>query len=128
MESLDSFFEKLYRNFNDRKIELVIANMTEDVKWANGMDGGYVYGHDGVRQYWTKQFAMVSSNVTPLKIENNNGIVRIEVHQVVYDLDQNLLADEMVEHFFHLKEDKVDQFDIGKKLENEYHIKNKSSV
>ena len=42
MSNLINFFQDLYKNFNDRKIELVIVNMTEDVKWANGMEGGYV--------------------------------------------------------------------------------------
>jgi len=22
--------------------------------WANGMEGGHVHGHDGVRNYWTR--------------------------------------------------------------------------
>src|SRR5439155_11851771 len=65
MDSLNNFFQELYKNFNDRKIDLVISKMTENVKWANGMEGGYVYGHNGVRDYWTRQFTMVSSNVTP---------------------------------------------------------------
>lgn len=116
MENLNSFFQTLYQNFNDRKIDLVIENMTEDIKWANGMEGGYVYGHDDVREYWTRQFAMVSSNVTPIEIENNNGVVKIKVHQVVHDLDKKLLADEIVEHFFHLQNDKIAAFNIGKKL------------
>jgi hypothetical protein len=28
--------------------------MTDDVKWANGMDGDYVYGHEAVKDYWDK--------------------------------------------------------------------------
>ena len=118
MEDLNSFFEDLYKNFNDRKIELVISAMTEDVKWANGMDGGYVYGHDGVREYWTRQFTLVSSNVTALKIESKNGIVTIRVHQVVHDMEEKLLADEIVEHFFHLKGDKIARFDIGQRIKD----------
>ena len=113
MDSLNIFFQELYKNFNERKIDLVISKMTDDVKWANGMEGGYVYGHNGVREYWTRQFAMVSSNVTPLAIEEENGVVRIKVRQVVHDLNGKLLADETVHHFFHLKENKISEFDIG---------------
>ena len=100
MYSLNNFFQELYRDFNDRKIDVVIANMTENVKWANGMDGGYVYGHDGVKEYWTRQFTMISSTVTPLKIDTENEEVKIKVHQVVHDLNGKLLADEFVYLFF----------------------------
>src|SRR5438270_8572608 len=98
MDNLTSFFQELYRYFNERKIDLVIAHMTDDVKWANGMEGGYVYGLNGVREYWTRQFTMVSSNVTPLEIEDVDGVVKVKVHQVVHDLNGKLLADEIVYH------------------------------
>jgi len=86
--------------------------MARDVKWANGMEGGYVYGHDGVRQYWKRQFMLVSSNVTPMKIETENEWVRVKVHQVVHDLNGKLISDEVVEHLFRLKDGKVAEFDI----------------
>ena len=118
MPDLNNFFQELYKNFNDRKIDLVISNMTDNVKWANGMDGGYVYGHKAVRDYWERQFTLISSNVTPLEIETVNGIVKIKIHQVVHDLDGNLLADEFVYHFFHLRENKIALFEIGEKIKN----------
>ncbi len=119
MENVDIFFQELYKNFNNRNIDLVIKKMTDNVNWANGMDGGYVHGHDGVKEYWTRQFTMVSSNVIPLKIEKENEVVKIKVHQVVHDLNGNLLADEVVYHLFHLKENKIAEFDIGEKVKNE---------
>ena len=118
MNNLNNFFQDLYKNFNERKIDLVISNMTDNVKWANGMEGGYVYGHDAVRDYWTRQFTMVSSNVTPLEIETGNGVIKIKVHQVVHDLNGNLLADEFVYHLFLLQENKIAVFEIGEKIKN----------
>lgn len=118
MPDLNNFFHELYKNFNDRKIDLVISNVSDNVKWANGMDGGYVYGHKAVRDYWTRQFTLISSNVTPLKIEKENGIVKIKVHQLVHDLNGNLLADEFVYHIFHLRENKIAVFEIGEKIKN----------
>ena len=115
MDSLDIFFQELYKNFNEQKIDLVISKMTDDVKWANGMEGGYVYGHNGVREYWTRQFTMVRSKVTPVKIDTGNAVVKIKVHQVVHDLNGKLLADEMVYHFFYLQDNKIASFDIGEK-------------
>lgn len=118
MDNLSNFFQDLYKNFNDRQIELVISHLTDDVKWANGMEGGYVYGHDGVREYWTKQFTMVSSEVIPLEIIAEHGFVKIKVHQMVHDLHGNLLADETVYHLFHLRDDKIAKFEIGEKIQN----------
>jgi len=113
METIRNLFRELYKNFNNRQIDLVISQMTTDVKWANGMDGGYVYGHDGVREYWTRQFNIVKSQVTPLKIDIENEFVKIKVHQVVHDLKGNLLADEIVDHHFYLKNEKISEFVIG---------------
>ena len=118
MDNLDDLFAELYKNFNDRKIDLVISGMTNNVKWANGMEGGYVYGHDAVKDYWTRQFTMVSSNVSPIEIEAENEIVKIKVHQVVHDLNGNLLADELVYHFFHLQKNKIAVFEIGEKIKD----------
>ena len=113
MNQQESFFNTLYQNFNDRNIDAVISLMTEDVKWANGMEGGFVYGHEGVREYWTRQFLVVSAVVTPIKISPENGSVKIQVRQVVHDLNDHLLEDKMVEHIFHLENGRIKEFIIG---------------
>jgi hypothetical protein len=116
VNNIQSFVEELYQNFNNRNIDLVIANMTEDVQWANGMSGGYVYGRTGVYEYWMKQFELVSSSVTPIEIHEKNDVIHIKVHQVVNDIDGKLLSDDIVHHFFTLKDDKIARFDIGEKV------------
>lgn len=118
MDSVNNLFQELYKKFNDRKIDMVISKMTDDIKWANGMDGGFVYGHNGVRDYWTRQFTMVNSKVTPLQIDEENDVVKIKVHQVVRDLNGELLADEIVFHYFHLQNNKIAEFNIGEKIKN----------
>ena len=92
---------------------MVIRHMTSDVKWANGMDGGFVFGHDGVKEYWTRQFKLVDSTVTPLDLKENNGKIIIQIHQVVYDLEGVLLTDQFVIHIFTMDGDKISQFEIG---------------
>lgn len=119
MDNFNTFFEEMYKNFNERKIDLVIAKMAVDVKWANGMEGSYVYGHNGVREYWTRQFTMVSAQVTPMEITTENGAAKIKVYQVVHDLNGKLLADEIVYHFFNFKNDKIAGFNIGEKVKNQ---------
>jgi ketosteroid isomerase-like protein len=118
METITYLFQELYRNFNNRQIDLVIAQMTKDVKWANGMDGGYVYGHDGVKEYWSRQFKMVHAQVTPIKIDPEDHQVKIKVHQVVYDLNGSLLSDELVLHYFYLTNGKISAFEIEKKADS----------
>lgn len=116
MDSSNTFFQDLYKNFNERKIEIVISKMADNVKWANGMEGGFVYGHEGVREYWARQFKFINANVTPLEIEFEKETAKIKVHQVVYDLNGNLLADELVYHYFYLADNKIVSFEIGEKL------------
>ena len=53
------FLKQLYDRFNTRDIELVLAALDPSVMWANGMEGGHVNGRDGVREYWTLQWALV---------------------------------------------------------------------
>ncbi|MCW3090126.1 MAG: hypothetical protein JWP81_1195 [Ferruginibacter sp.] len=115
MNDFKSYFETLYKNFDERKIDLVIENMTDDVEWANGMEGGFVHGRQAVKDYWTRQFAVMSSNVTPMEIEAEQGKIFIKVHQVVHDLQGKLLADEIVGHIFELEHDKISRFTIAEK-------------
>src|SRR3546814_13049741 len=41
--------ERIYDRFNARDIDGVLAALTDDVAWANGMDGGHVHGSEAVR-------------------------------------------------------------------------------
>ena len=60
------FLKRLYDRFNARDMEAVLAKLDENVVWANGMEGGHVHGRDGVRSYWTRQWAMVDPHVEPV--------------------------------------------------------------
>jgi hypothetical protein len=110
--ALRSFFRKVYYDFNDRNIEAVIEKMSTDVQWANGMDGGFVYGQEEVREYWQRQFTRVSSTVTPEEIRRVGKQIRVKVKQVVHDLSGNLLADTYITHAFRLHEGKIRRFEI----------------
>jgi hypothetical protein len=108
------FLKHVYDRFNARDMATVLAAMHEDVTWANGMDGGYVNGRDGVRSYWTRQWAMVDPRVEPLEFsEGPSGETVVRVHQVVRDLNGALLADREVSHIFWVEEGLIKRFDIG---------------
>lgn len=105
--------KRLYGLFNARDIEAVLACMHEDVIWANGMEGGHVYGRDGVRDYWTRQWAMIDPHVEPLGFaDGREGELIAEVHAVVRDLNGNPLSDRMVGHVFRIEKGLVKRFDI----------------
>jgi ketosteroid isomerase-like protein len=105
--------ERLYALFNARDMESVLAVMHDDVVWANGMEGGHVHGRDGVRDYWTRQWAMIDPHVEPVAFSNGaDGEVIVEVHAVVRDLDGKLLQDKMVGHVFRIENGLIRRFDI----------------
>jgi ketosteroid isomerase-like protein len=105
--------KRLYDRFNARDVEALLAAMHEDVVWANGMEGGHVHGREGVRSYWTRQWAIVDPHVEPLEFSKGpEEEIAIEVHQVVRDLNGNLLADQLVGHVFRMEEGLVRRFDI----------------
>jgi ketosteroid isomerase-like protein len=113
MPKADEFLKGVYERFNARDMETVLAAMTDDVVWANGMEGGHVHGRDGVRSYWTRQWAMVNPRVDPVGFsEGQDGEVVVEVHQVVHDLEGKLVVDQMVGHIFRLEDGRIKRFDI----------------
>ncbi|MBN9559999.1 MAG: nuclear transport factor 2 family protein [Alphaproteobacteria bacterium] len=111
---------RMYDCFNARDIDSVLAMLADDVTWANGMDGGYVHGRQAVREYWTRQWAIVSPHVEPVSFDKAaDGSVVVEVQQSVRDLggrpiqDQvHGLRDKVVRHVFRFQQGKVIRFDI----------------
>src|SRR5437588_1524403 len=102
----------LYNRINARDMDNVLAALDEHVTWANGMEGGYVHSRAGVRSYWTRQWSMVDPHVEPVGFsEGPDGEVVVEVHQVVRDLNGNLLADKTVGHVFRIENGLVKRFD-----------------
>jgi ketosteroid isomerase-like protein len=93
--------KRAYAAFNARDMDGALATMKPDVEWPNGMEGGTVYGHAGVREYWTRQWGMIDPHVEPVKYEvDEAGRVVVGVHQVVCDLTGKVLLDRMVEHVY----------------------------
>lgn len=114
MSSNQEFLQNLYDAFNKREIETIISLMRPDVKWANGLEGGFVYGRDAVREYWTNQFKDIQAELETLKFEtdeNNRNIVT--VHQIIKDLQGNLLADATVHQIFTIEDGLISLYEIG---------------
>ena len=114
MSSNQQFLQNLYDAFNKREIETIISLMRPDVKWANGLEGGFVYGRDAVRKYWTNQFKDIQPELETLKFETdekNRNVVT--VHQIIRDLQGNLLADATVQQIFTIENGLISLYEIG---------------
>lgn len=96
----EATLRQTYRAFNERDIEAVLRLIHPEVDWPNAWEGGRVVGRDAVRDYWTRQFAEISSNVEPESFtEEPDGAITVDVHQVVHDANSgDLLADSRVRH------------------------------
>jgi SnoaL-like domain len=102
-----------YRDFNGRNMEAILARLHPEVEWANGMEGGHVHGRDGVRAYWTRQWAVIDPHVDPIRIElDTGGRLIVEVHQVVRDLKGDVLLDKTVHHAYRFADGLIKRMDI----------------
>ena len=113
MADNEQLIRHMYERFNARDIDGVLSKLSENVAWANGMEGTHVHGLEAVRNYWTYQWTVLDPHVEPTEIrEAQDGSMIVSVHQVVHDLEGKLLLDENIEHVFQIKDGKVTRFDI----------------
>jgi ketosteroid isomerase-like protein len=112
-EATRAMIETLYGRFNARDIDGVLAHLSPDVDWPNGWEGGYLRGRDEVRAYWTRQWAEIDGKVTPVGFSvEPDGRIDVTVHQVVKNLDGELLQDATVQHVYRLRGDQVEHMEI----------------
>jgi SnoaL-like protein len=108
-----ALLKRMYREFNARNIDAVLGVMSTDVKWPNGWEGGYVVGHDAVRDYWTRQWAQIDPSVTPEGFEPlPDGRLRVRVHQLVRDRAGKLMSDRVVNHTYSFAAGKIGAMEI----------------
>ena len=108
-EMLDS----VYRDFNARDIDAILVWVADDVEWPNGWEGGYVHGHAGIRDYWSRQWAEVDPTVKPVGFAAlADGRIDVTVHQVVRDRAGTLLSETTVHHVYRLDGGKIAHMEI----------------
>lgn len=113
MDRDEQVIHQIYNAFNARDMQGVFALLTDDVAWANGMEGTHIHGKDEIRDYWTHQWSVIDPHVEPLKIARAaDGSLVVDVHQVVKNLEGQTLIDETVKHAFLLDGGHVRRFDI----------------
>jgi hypothetical protein len=106
--------DRCYAAFNARDIEGALTLMHPDVDWPNGWEGGREIGREAVRAYWTRQWAAIDPSVEPLGYtEAADGRIAVDVHQIVRDLEGNVLSDGRVTHVYTLRDGLVERMDIA---------------
>lgn len=107
----------LYRAFNARNVDAVVCQMTWDVDWPNAWEGGRVHGHEGVRDYWTRQWAAIDATVEPVAFTPRpDGSIAVQVHQVVRGLDGALVVDGRVFHVYVFRDGRVARMDVEERI------------
>lgn len=103
----------LYRAFNDRDVDAVLAAMTADVDWPNEWEGGRLAGREAVRDYWARQWQEIDPTVEPTRFtERDDGTVATEVHQTVRSRDGEVIDEGDVVHVFAFTADLVSRMDV----------------
>jgi hypothetical protein len=91
--------------------------MHPEIIWPNGWEGGYVYVHQGVRDYWTRQWAAIDPHVDPIDFSTNEArVIVVRVHQVVRDKEGATLSDSMVKHLYELENGLIKRMEIKKEV------------
>lgn len=104
-----------YSAFNARDIDAVLAVMHPEVDWPNGWEGGRVYGHQGVRDYWTRQWGAIDPHVEPVGFDTDEaGRAVVKVRQVIRDLEGNVISEGMVEHVYLIEGGLIKSMEISK--------------
>lgn len=109
----EDLIQKAYNAFNTRDIDAALSIMHPDVQWPKAFEGGYVSGHNEVREYWTRQWTEIDPNVQPVGFtERQDGTLAITVHQKVKDLQGNTVFDGIVKHIYTLQDGLLRRMDI----------------
>ncbi len=104
---------QLYQDFNARQVDAVLAHMHADVQWPKAFEGGYVRGHDQIREYWTRQWLEINPTVQPIGFNQRaDGKIEVTVHQLVKDLQGKPIFDGTVKHIYTLQDDLLQKMDI----------------
>jgi ketosteroid isomerase-like protein len=115
-DQYEALINKAYDAFNARDIDGVLSLMDNDVHWPNGWEGGYVEGHDNVRDYWTRQWKEIDPTVNPVSMkETSNGQIEVTVHQVAKDLQGTVLFNGVIKHIYTIEAGKIQSMEIDMK-------------
>jgi hypothetical protein len=70
-------------------------------------------GREAIREYWTRQWSGINPNVEPVWFSHDDlGRIVVDVHQVVRDLDGNVIDDRHVGHRYTFSKGLIQRMEI----------------
>jgi hypothetical protein len=113
MENTQTLITQAYAAFNRRDIDGALALMSEKVDWPKASEGGRVVGKAEIRAYWTRQWAEFDPHVEPIEvIDREGGKTDVKVHQLVKNLDGDVLSDQEVLHIYTIVNGLIERMDV----------------
>ena len=104
---------RAYAAFNARDIPTVLNTFHPQVRWAKAWEGDYATGHEEVQAYWLRQWQDINPKVVPTSfLEIADGQIEVDVHQVVKDMQGQLIFDGMVKHLINIEDGLLKQMDV----------------
>jgi len=107
---------QLYPDFNARNIDQIMPHFASGADWPNGMTGGREVGHSAIRAYWTNQWKVINSQVTPVSYRVVDEKIILAVHQLVKDMEGQTLSDSVVYHTYRFTDGKIARMDISEEV------------
>ena len=108
-----TLIEQAYLAFNERDVEGALALMSDDVSWPKASEGGRVVGKDEILAYWTRQWSMFDPHVEPREVVDlGAGKAEVRVHQLVKNLQGDILFDSEIRHVFTFEDDRIKRMDL----------------
>ena len=87
--------------------------MSENVSWPKASEGGRVVGKEEIRSYWTRQWKEFDPHVEPLEVvDQEGGITKVKVHQLVKSLGGDVLSDSEVWHVYTIANGLIERMDL----------------
>ena len=115
MDAIRDLITKIYNAFNARDIDTALAAMHPNVDWPNGWEGGRVYGREGVRDYWERQWAAINPRVESMEVSTDElGRTVVKVHATVKNLAGSVISEEYVEHIYTIEGGMIRSMEIRK--------------
>ena len=119
MTNTESLIAHIYSAFNQRDIDSALAHMSESVNWPKASEGGRVVGKQEIRAYWNRQWKEFDPHVDPLEVfDDGAGRTRVRVHQLVRDLQGDVLSDSEVWHVYTIANGLIERMDLGESEAN----------
>jgi ketosteroid isomerase-like protein len=101
----EALLRQMYDSFNRQDVRTALAAAHPDVTWPNALEGTRVTGLEHIAEYLERQFRVLDLRIDVLSMREENGAIVVRVHQVVTFLsDGAVLADDVVEHIFRLRD------------------------